>query len=438
MRYHSGFALLVLSCAVASTAPPATIPDYVKTYAPLVYLDQNEVFFPSDIGAQVVNTFPDVNFTTLRNASSNLSLDNLAELNSLGPCTSTSSCEIFLTSKTDVTRNPSYLFGVLPDPHTFKTAGAISSAVIVHDHGNGVVDAFYMYFYAFNQGLQIIGQVQGDHVGDWEHSAIRFQDGKPISVWLSQHDFGQAFTYNALLKNGSRPIIYSAIGSHANFAVSGTHSRNESIPGGPVMNVSSITLDDFTSNGAIWDPLLSTYYYTFTPSSPSNGTFTPGDSSTPVSWLYYLGHWGDKQYPDSDPRQVDLLNLHLSFKFSDGPTGPLAKGLDRSEICPDRTTGSCVTSTALPAVSGTSISVTVTRTTATATATGGGGGVSGTGRSSVPSASLVPSPGAAGHVQLVMGAVLLQFFTVKRLKQFYARSSEKANSAQEEVPNSAM
>jgi hypothetical protein len=87
-----------------------------------------------------------------------------------------------------VTANPPWLYGVLPDPVTGESVGTKSCAIIVNDHGNGLVDAYYMYFYAFNLGETVLGQVLGDHVGDWEHSMVRFQNGQPISVWLSQHD----------------------------------------------------------------------------------------------------------------------------------------------------------------------------------------------------------------------------------------------------------
>lgn len=60
--------------------------------------------------------------------------------------------------------------------------------VIVNDHGAGVVDAFYMYFYAFNLGNTVFGQTLGNHVGDWEHTMIRFRDGTPTAMWFSQHD----------------------------------------------------------------------------------------------------------------------------------------------------------------------------------------------------------------------------------------------------------
>jgi hypothetical protein len=176
---------------------------------------------------------------------------------------------------------------------------------------------------------------------------------KPIENMAKDTQYGQAFAYDTLSKNGSRPIIYSAIGSHANFAVVGTHSRN----------ISGVTVNDYTSPGPLWDPTLSAYYYTFTPSSDTNGTFVPSDSSTPTSWLFFEGRWGDEQYPDSDPVQVNFLNLNITWKYESGPTGPLDKGLNRTDVCPNVVGTPCTTLSVLPATSGSSILVTVTRTT---------------------------------------------------------------------------
>jgi hypothetical protein len=125
-------------------------------------------------------------------------------------------------------------------------------------------------------------------------------------------------------------------------------------------------VNDTTSAGPMWDPTLSAYYYSFTPSSSTNGTFVPSDSSTPVSWLYFLGQWGDEQYPDSDPRQVNFLNLNLTWKYESGPTGPLDKGLNRTDACPDVVGTNCTTLSSLPATSGTSVPVTVVRSTSSA------------------------------------------------------------------------
>lgn len=45
--------------------------------------------------------------------------------------------------------------------------------------------------------------------------------------------------------------------------------------------------------------------------------------------------WGDKQYNDTDPRQELLFNISGTAKYSDGPTGPEDKQLNRTRVCPD-------------------------------------------------------------------------------------------------------
>jgi hypothetical protein len=340
-----------------------------------VYLDQNELYLPSDIGAQLNHTTPTINFTAIKNAPSPLTLSNLDQLDSIANCTTDniSGCPLYLTSNDNVTANPTWLYGVLPDPVTGAAVGTKSCAIIVTDHGDGIVDAFYMYFYAFNMGQTVLGQVLGDHVGDWEHTMVRFTNGTPSTMWFSQHDVslqylpsavailltvqqsGQVFTYDAVSKNGSRPIVYSAIGSHANFAVPGTHSRT----------IVTLIINDFTSPGPLWDPILSAYYYTYTPTSVKNGTFIPSDPSTPSAWLQYLGSWGDEQYPDSDPRQVNFENLNIEWKYVSGPTGPIDKDLNRTGTCPGNAS-LCTTLSVLPATSGSGIPISVTRTYSTA------------------------------------------------------------------------
>jgi hypothetical protein len=111
--------------------------------APIVYLYSGEEYFPSDIGAQVSNTQPEINYEVVSGAPSPLTLDNLDSLNALG------GSSIYLTSKVDTTNpQPEWLKGVVPDS-TGKTNGAVSCSIIVNDYGNGTVDAFYMYFYAY-------------------------------------------------------------------------------------------------------------------------------------------------------------------------------------------------------------------------------------------------------------------------------------------------
>jgi len=114
-------------------------------------------------------------------------------------------------------------------------------------------------------------------------------------------------------------VVFSAKGSHANYPFAGSHVHDEA-------------LIDLADQGQIWDPVQPAYYYKY---DPDEKTFTAADpGKTPTKWLYFNGQWGDKQYPDSDPRQKTVPYFGLK-KFTDGPNGPQFKHLVRKGLMPD-------------------------------------------------------------------------------------------------------
>ncbi|KAF3932387.1 hypothetical protein ABW19_dt0204872 [Dactylella cylindrospora] len=312
------FLLQVEGVAINKRAP-AGVPQFALDYAPLVYLHSDDSYRPSDIGSMLANTEPKVNFQLVGGAPNPLTLNNLNELNNLG------GESVYLTARKDVatdTEQP-WLKGVTPDASGL-TNGAISATIIINEKDATTTDVFYFFFYNFNSGPPVLGIKFGDHVGDWEHIMIRFKSGVPEALWYSQHEDGQAFTYDATRKNGKRPIGYSAKGSHANYAKDGKHDHtipNFSLPG-------SFFLADDTNTGPLWDPLLSAYFYKL---NPASNTVTPYDPTTPVNWLYFNGKWGDQQYPTSHRNQYVIFG---QARFTGGPSGPLFKDLQRSGICP--------------------------------------------------------------------------------------------------------
>lgn len=54
-------------------------------------------------------------------------------------------------------------------------------------------------------------------MADWEHVMIRFIDEQPQSVYMSQHDEGEAVDYASMLKTENRPTVYVAKGGHGNY-----------------------------------------------------------------------------------------------------------------------------------------------------------------------------------------------------------------------------
>lgn len=88
-----------------------------------------------------------------------------------------------------------------------KVVGGRSDApavLVVVPKPDGVVDAFWFFFYSYNLGNAVFNVRFGNHVGDWEHTLVRFQNGEPKAVFFSEHSFGEAYTYDAVEKIGKR------------------------------------------------------------------------------------------------------------------------------------------------------------------------------------------------------------------------------------------
>ncbi|KAK5079163.1 Vacuolar protein sorting-associated protein 62 [Lithohypha guttulata] len=198
------------------------------------------------------------------------------------------------------------------------------AVLIAIDKGHGVVDAFWFFFYSFNRGNSVFNVVFGNHVGDWEHTAIRFHHGEPKAVFFSEHNFGSAYSYDAVEKIGKRPVIYSATGSHAMYATPGLHPYV--LPWG--------VLHDQTDRGPLWDPTLNSHAFTydFEKDILRASNITP---RAPTGWFHYAGRWGDKLYPLGDKRQYRFAG---QYHYVSGPLGPKFKNLGRKKICggPDR------------------------------------------------------------------------------------------------------
>lgn len=334
------------------------IPKYVFDYVPYVHLFSGEEFWPCDIAEHLIHTSPHLNYTPIEDMVTDRTLDNLDEINQYGRFT-------YLQSDDNVEERPQWLGGsknipsnpenadhsygeddmlrtrkIHPGRESSETrtkhvkrrvdqAGGHSSApavLVVVPKENGIVDAFWFYFYSYNLGNHVLNVRFGNHVGDWEHSVVRFHNGTPDTVFLSEHNFGEAYSYSAVEKIGKRPVIYSATGTHAMYATAGLHPYV--LPWG--------LLHDQTDKGPLWDPLLNyhAYVYNYTSRALRSSTQTP---KAPISWFNYAGRWGDKIYQLSDPRQYRFAG---QYHYVSGPLGPRFKNLGRHKVCQGN--GKCV------------------------------------------------------------------------------------------------
>ncbi|KAM5352534.1 hypothetical protein ACJ41O_005256 [Fusarium nematophilum] len=221
--------------------------------------------------------------------------------------------------------------GHKPDENGYSSAPAV---LVVVDKGSGIVDAYWFFFYSYNLGQTVLNIRFGNHVGDWEHCMVRFENGVPRGVFFSEHEGGQAYAFEAVEKRGDRPVIYSAVGSHAMYALPGTHAYILPFK----------LLKDVTDKGPLWDPALNNYAYHYdytkeyqedTDELREPQSLVPAASNphAPTSWFHFRGRWGDEVYSLADPRQWRFFG---QYHYVTGPDGPKFKNLDRGKMCQTR------------------------------------------------------------------------------------------------------
>ncbi|KAG6041983.1 hypothetical protein E4U41_007502 [Claviceps citrina] len=227
--------------------------------------------------------------------------------------------------------------GHKPDANGYTRAPAV---LILVDKGSGILDAFWFFFYSYNLGQTVLGIRFGNHVGDWEHCMIRFEHGVPRGIFFSEHEGGQAYAWEAVEKRGSRPVIYSAVGSHAMYATPGDH---------PYVLPFKM-LKDVSDKGPLWDPALNNYAYHYdyklerhtrmdeeavgaAKKDPPSLVPAATNPDAPTSWFHFDGYWGDRLYTLADMRQWRLFG---QYHYVTGPSGPKFKQLSRSKMCQRR------------------------------------------------------------------------------------------------------
>ncbi|CAD6582351.1 MAG: Vacuolar protein sorting-associated protein 62 [Cyphobasidiales sp. Tagirdzhanova-0007] len=300
------------------------LPDFILRYAPFLYLSRTEQWWPTDVTTFFLNTSPQINFVPYPEVPSFANLSAIPY-------------QAYLTADDDVQDNPAWLYNIAGQPNATAYSAAPVTIIQV-PKANNTVDAFFFFFYAFNEGKEILDVSSfGNHLGDWEHVMVRFHNGSPTYIFLSQHSNGVAYPYSALLPTNGRATVYIAEGDHAHYAFPGVH-------------VYSDVLTDVTDAGYGWDPLQNYRAYTL---DMTNNTWIPNEAvgvgltaseqdNDGGNWLFYEGGWGDEQYPNNDPRQLCIFS---KCRYGSGPNGPYYKNLGRTAMCTDET--QCVIQTSI-------------------------------------------------------------------------------------------
>ncbi|KAI8990687.1 hypothetical protein BD414DRAFT_484490 [Trametes punicea] len=314
--YSAFYFALSVAASPVRTHRHDPIPSFVLENAPISHLWSQEQWWPSDVAVHVTHVVPEVNFKPV---APYVTLHTVSKLRS----------DIFLTSKDDVTTQPAWITSDVGTPDASGKSAAPVTVILVEKDG-GVLDAFYFYFYSFNHGGTILGIEFGDHVGDWEHTMVRFVNNTPTVLYLSAHSGGSAYTFSATEKTNGRPTTYIAGGTHANYATPGQHCHDLPFD----------LLCDETDAGLLWDPTLNYRGFWFDNAtqtfSVAGGAGFGGQEEVAegAEWLSFEGMWGDEQYPVLKHGQYCVpLEGTEECLFASGPTGPVGKNLGRTTVC---------------------------------------------------------------------------------------------------------
>jgi hypothetical protein len=161
------------------------------------------------------------------------------------------------------------------------------------------------------------------HEGDWEEVSVALDAGdRPLSIASSQHDLGVVRGWKrAQTKSGTHPVVYVALGSHANYLSAGFHGV-AGIPHVITPRFSGIPLPepDFTSSQTSYGP---------TGSAPNAlGVLDVSDGTAP--WLSFGGPWGDGSYVLLRTGAKSTAYTHLGVGNS--PPGPAFHAIWRDPL----------------------------------------------------------------------------------------------------------
>lgn len=297
--------LILLLVPLVSPTPhkpiSKSLSDIIESWAPLVWLHPQEVFFPSTVDFHLQHVEVRTSSETVVQSST----DRYTLVT--GPDTS----DMHLNALPDLE-----CADCLLDWFAGENVSQVEvpTYVFIRDYQDacGTVDVAYRTFYPYNYGKDVCvgipvageceGYVQsfGNHVGDWEHYSIRIRNEKVTECYVSVHSFGAWYTWNDTTNNfqfldgeesrvnlinvtypktvqvveGFHAELFSANGSHGLWSQQGTHEYVH-FP---------IHLDDETDRGLPWRTWQLLEVVEYDPDTQYDGE---------LHYLGYRGRWGN-------------------------------------------------------------------------------------------------------------------------------------------------
>jgi hypothetical protein len=210
-----------------------------------------------------------------------------------------------------------YLLTRDPYPYTYY-------ARVLDPDDDGVTAIQYWFCYYYNDWAYA-------HQGDWEMAVVLLKDGKPYGAAGSQHEAGEYRPWERIERQGDRPVLYIAAGSHSVHFTPGAHVAERAIAGLRLTSLDAaqfgrqvLEFVDFTVPSKTMGAVIENARVVLLP-DPDAATSLwghhdhgnprcPGACERDFTWLNFPGHWGS-----------------VTFSIiggSSGPRGPAYQGVE--------------------------------------------------------------------------------------------------------------
>lgn len=178
---------------------------------------------------------------------------------------------------------------------------------------NGCVYFRVAYKHGFTQRKRNVPICNfGRHQGDWEHVTVRFDaHGQFVKMFFSEHGTGQWLAAHQIEWEGTHPVVYPSLHSHANISKLGVLTQ-EKLPLSGLKFISSINwikfVDVTTLNGVLrydWMP-----YRDVAPVWRTWESDRLKIVSGQEDWLQFKGGWGrplDNSSPKKPPEMSGIV-----------------------------------------------------------------------------------------------------------------------------------
>jgi hypothetical protein len=203
-----------------SEPDPNTRLEIARRFAPVLRLDAQELFVPIDRAAYVADTILDERTGKLGSL-----LDDRPTTMTLpdaeGDCKLVANprCFYFLDVRgLEPPRSKPAAYAALQQQ---AIANGATDRVYFHvtrydDTGDYAVQYWFLYFLNYRLNT---------HESDWEQITLHLDpDQQPLEAFYSSHASGQKRAWAAIQKVGEHPVVFVALGSHANYFTKGSHT----------------------------------------------------------------------------------------------------------------------------------------------------------------------------------------------------------------------